>query len=847
MSSIPLELNGAGLPRRPWNQTGLVLMLLALPLMAWVAWSGPRQYVEMGNLLFLHAVLETFAVVVASATFMTGWHIHDRKRAGASLVLACAFLSVALFELAHLLSYAGMPAFVTANSTDKALGFWLASRLVAAGALLAYVAMPAATRISKHLRVRLLGANLTLVLLVLALVLIAPAWLPRTFIEGEGPTAFKLGVQGIFIVLDLITLALLFQKRREILHSASMTMLAQAVLFALLSDLFFLFYQHSGSPANAIGHFYKIIMYGFLYRAMFLESVRAPIERLNDTQAELQKSAERYGALLESAPDAILVADRHGRILMINQCLERLFGYSREELLGKNLDMLLPEAYRERHHHDRVKFFQVPEQRGMLAKPRLEGLRKDGSLIPLDITTSILEDVAEGQQAVAFIRDVSPWRKLEDDLRHLATHDTLTGLPNRSLFRDRLDQELVVARRENQMLAVMLLDLDHFKVVNDSLGHDFGDLLLQEVAQRLASCLRAGDTVARLGGDEFAIILPAVTQVHDVTTIAEKLFSPFDAPLLLNNREVQVGFSLGVSLFPADGKTVDELLADADAAMYHAKAEGRRCIRFFTAELNDRAQENLLLHTRLRQALERDELELYYQPQVDLVTGKVRGVEALLRWHDAELGNVSPVRFIPVAEASGLIIPLGDWVIAKACRQLKEWLDAGLEVRMAVNLSARQFRQRDLVERVSALLKETGIPPHLLELEVTESALMDEPDTVAAMLNELSELGVQLAIDDFGTGYSSLSYLKMFPLNKLKIDRTFVRDVPTDASDMVIVRAIIGLATNLGLELIAEGVETQGQLDYLRDSGCHEYQGYFFSKPVPAAECAAYLQRSSLA
>src|SRR5690606_32844368 len=644
--------------------------------------------------------------------------------------------------------------------------------------------------------------NLLLVGLVIALVLMAPAWLPPAFIEGEGPTAFKYSVQGVFIGLGLITLLLLFQKRQEVCASASMRMLTLAVLFALLSDLFFLFYRDGSGLANALGHFYKIAMCGFLYRAMFLESVRAPIDRLNQAQAQLQQSAERYRALLESAPDAIVVADPQGQIKMINQRLESLFGYEREELLGKNLDMLLPEAYRERHQQHRTKYFKEPEQRTMAGKPRLEGLRKDGSTIPLDISVSML-DVEEGQQAVAFIRDVSSWRKLEEDLRHLATHDTLTGLPNRSLFRDRLDQELVLARRQNQMLAVMLLYLDHFKVVNDSLGHDVGDLLLKEVAQRLAGCLRAGDTVARLGGDEFAIILPAVSQVHDVTTIAEKLFSPFDAPLILNNREVQVGFSLGVSLFPDDGKTVEELLADADAAMYHAKAEGRRCIRFFTTELNDRAQENLLLHTRLRQALERDELELYYQPQVDMITGEVKGVEALLRWNDAKLGNVSPVRFIPVAEASGLIVPLGDWVIATACRQLKAWLESGLEVRMAVNLSARQFRQRDLVARVSALLEETGIPPHLLELEVTESALMDEPDTVAAMLNELSQLGLQLAIDDFGTGYSSLSYLKMFPLNKLKIDRTFVRDVPADANDVVIVRAIIGLATNLGLELIA--------------------------------------------
>lgn len=367
--------------------------------------------------------------------------------------------------------------------------------------------------------------------------------------------------------------------------------------------------------------------------------------------------------------------------------------------------------------------------------------------------------------------------------------------------------------------------------------------MLLLTAERLQSCTRQTDMVARLGGDEFGVILTDVKSFEDLSVIAEKILKTLEPAYLLEGQEISGGGSLGISLFPDDGETVEELMANADAAMYHAKSEGRNCYRFYTAELNRQTQENMQIQSRLRLALEQNTLALHYQPQVDAETGAICGVEALLRWEDAELGFVSPVRFIPIAEATGLIQPLGDWVLQEACRQIRDWMDKGIPTRIAVNLSARQFRHRGLVQRVQDLLKEHQVPANLLELEVTESTLMEDAEIAITMLKELDALGVQLAIDDFGTGYSSLNYLKTFPIRKLKIDRSFVQDILVDPSDRVIVKAIIGLARNLGLGLVAEGVEEQGQLDYLRRNGCSEYQGYLFSKPIPAQDCEQLLAR----
>ena len=428
-------------------------------------------------------------------------------------------------------------------------------------------------------------------------------------------------------------------------------------------------------------------------------------------------------------------------------------------------------------------------------------------------------------------------QRAEKQIKHLAYHDTLTGLPNRVLFHDRLQQALSQAVREGYTMGLMFLDLDRFKIINDTLGHDVGDELLKAVSQRLVNCIRQGDTVVRLGGDEFTIILPNISKAGDAAFVAQKILDTLAEPFLLSQQELHITSSIGISLYPNDGKNTQTLIKNADIAMYRAKDLGKNNYQFYTADMNSRALESITMENALRHALERDELLLHYQPQVDIRSGRIVGMEALLRWSHPEFGLVSPAKFIPIAEETNLIIPIGEWVLRTACAQGKRWRDQGLPVwRMAVNLSARQFRQRDLLRQVGGILRETGFDPHHLELEITESLLMQGAGQTIEILEEFDAMGIHLSLDDFGTGYSSLSYLKRFPIDTVKIDRSFVRDIHTDPNDAALASAIIAMAHSLRLSVIAEGVETEEQLAFLRERECNEYQGYYFSKPLPAGE-----------
>jgi len=439
--------------------------------------------------------------------------------------------------------------------------------------------------------------------------------------------------------------------------------------------------------------------------------------------------------------------------------------------------------------------------------------------------------------------DITARKHNEEQLEFQATHDALTGLPNRNLLDDRLQQAVLVAKREQRAVAVLFLDLDQFRFVNDSLGHGVGDRLLAEVAQRLRGAVRQGDTVAHQGGDEFVIVLADVAIEDDAAEVVQKLLACLHPPFQVDEHEIFVTASIGVSLYPGDGEDIHTLLRNADMAMYRAKDEGRNNFQFFAADMNARVFERLSLEGNLRHALEREEFLLYYQPQVDLVSGQMIGVEALLRWRHPELGLVPPVKFIPLAEETGLIVAIGAWVLKKACAQNKAWQDAGLpHLTMAVNLSALQFRRQDLVAGVRQVLAETGLAPRHLELELTESMIMRDPEQVIGVLRQLADMGVQLSVDDFGTGYSSLSYLKRFPIDKVKIDQSFVRDITTDPDDAAIAKTIVSIAHDMRLKVIAEGAETEGQVSMLRGYGCDEMQGYLFSRPLPPQELEALLR-----
>jgi diguanylate cyclase (GGDEF)-like protein len=427
-------------------------------------------------------------------------------------------------------------------------------------------------------------------------------------------------------------------------------------------------------------------------------------------------------------------------------------------------------------------------------------------------------------------------------MRHIAQHDALTGLPNRLALLMRLAQLLPDARRHQWNIGVMFIDLDRFKIINDTLGHQVGDELLREVACRLSSVVRETDYVARLGGDEFVIILPAITMPADAAIVANKIIATLSVAIQAEGHELHTSPSIGISIFPDDGPDGDTILKNADTAMYHAKAAGRNNFQFFAAEMNRVTSERLDIERKLRHAIARNELALCFQPQFSANGTQPTGVEALVRWLHPTDGAIPPDRFIPVAEETGIIVEIGEWVLLNACREMKRWIDAGLApLRVAVNVSARQLRRRDFCETVAGVLAESGLPPELLELEITESSVMENPQEAIVILESLGRMGVTLAIDDFGTGYSSLAYLKLFPIDHLKIDRSFVRDIEHDLNDRAIAFGTIALAHSLGLNVIAEGVETEDQLDLLRSNGCDEVQGYLFSKPLSSGAAFAFL------
>jgi diguanylate cyclase (GGDEF)-like protein len=469
--------------------------------------------------------------------------------------------------------------------------------------------------------------------------------------------------------------------------------------------------------------------------------------------------------------------------------------------------------------------------------------RKTGEVIWIsENARAVVDD--EGQ-LICFegtVEDITERKLYQARIEQQAKYDTLTGLANRSLLNERLQQDIASASATATRLAVVFVDLDRFKFINDSLGHHVGDELLRAIAARLKANMHERDTVARLGGDEFVLLINGQRDPNDVALILERMLADISQPWSIPQGDFSFTCSMGVALYPDDGDTAETLLKHADSAMYRAKEKGRNNFQFFTAQLNAMITERLDLENKLRRALERQQFELNYQPRVDMRTGELVGAEALIRWHVSEEETISPSRFIPIAEEIGLIAPIGKWVLRTACAQNKAWQDMGLKpFVVSVNVSARQFHQDDLVRTISDVLKETGLEPKYLEIELTESAVMHDAEQFVATLNELNDLGVQIAIDDFGTGYSSLSYLKRFPVDRLKVDRSFVQDIATDTDDAAIVRAIIALGHNLGLRVVAEGVETEQQLQFLRENHCDEMQGYLYGHPLDAIAFAAQL------
>ncbi len=577
---------------------------------------------------------------------------------------------------------------------------------------------------------------------------------------------------------------------------------------------------------------------------VFLQATVRDITERKRADKIIRQSSQRLALHFQQTPLAVIEWDNDFRVVDWNPAAERIFGYRKAECIGRHaVELILPESAKP--HVAKTWEKLLAGQGG--ERSTNENLTRDRRTIYCEwYNTPLTDNMGQVIGVTSLVQDMTEQKLTAERINYLAYYDDITGLPNRMLFKDRLSQAFMEASRKERHAGVMFMDIDHFKDVNDTMGHEAGNVLLQAVTRRLHGCFRSGDTVARFGGDEFAVVLADVGHIDDAVLVAEQLVERFNAPFAVFGQEIFVTFSVGITLYPLDGRDAETLMRNADSAMYVAKTAGRNCYRLYTASMTESAAERLALQTGLRRALDQDELVLYYQPQLELESGRIIGVEALVRWQHPEKGLISPAQFIPVAEETGLIVPLGEWVLRAACLQAKAWQERGIYMRMGVNLSARQFREALFSERILSIVDETGLDPHTLEFEVTESILAEGLESVGAVLQDFKRAGIMISLDDFGTGYSSLSYLKRFPIDRLKIDQSFVRDVLADENDAALVRAIIAMARALGLMVTAEGVESQEELDFMRANGCDEIQGYHIARPMPAELLAPlFLQYSA--
>ncbi len=667
---------------------------------------------------WLHSCMELLAIVVAALVFSISWHSYRSEQAGNLSLLACGYLAVALLDSAHLLSYHGMPDFITPSSVEKAIDFWLAARLSEALVLLGVALRAWRPLTHPQQRYQWLAATLGGVALMVYLRLYQPQLFPRMFIEGQGLTPLKIVMEWLVIGLLACAAVGLLRRREQPFDRQGLLL---AVGISILSELCFTAYRNSHDIYQLLGHAYKVLACLVVYRVVFVSSIQQPYIQL--------------------------------------------------------------------------------------------------------------------------ISEISERRRAEQQVETLSFYDNLTGLPNLELLRDRTSKALSTLSRDAQQVALLYMDIDGFKDVNDSLGHACGDTLIRELGSRLQGLLRSSDTLCRATGDEFVILMPDVENAESVGLLAERILNGLQRPFLLHGHLQIISLSLGAAVAPHDGQDCETLLRNAETAMYQAKQDGRQTWRFFDSTMNQQALARLQLLNDLRQAIAQHQLQLYYQPQIDLASGRLSGVEALVRWQHPVRGMISPAEFIPAAEESRLIIPLGEWVLRQACAQAASWQRQGLALpQVAVNISAIQLQHGHLEESVLQALADSHLPASLLELEITESSLVDKTEQVIDSLKRLKAMGVNLSIDDFGTGYSSLAYLQTLAVDKLKIDQSFVRDLTLNQDNRAIVSAIVQMAHTLGLACIAEGVESQDIAAALHRLGCQQAQGYLYARPLPADELQTLLQ-----
>jgi len=819
------------------NRLVIVGLLATCMLLAWML--PPLPGVRgIAGYLPLHTLLETIAIVISMLVFAVGWNAYSEKVPGNIVLLSCAFIGIGILDFSHEISYAGMPEFVTPGSPEKAINFWLSARTLATAALLIISIMPWRPFASVATRYVLLAGVIVFVAITHWLFLFQVDFIPRTFIPGKGLTPFKVFYEYALIILNIVTALLLWMRMRKHL-TYEVAGLFAAVSVMAMSEFFFTLYADVTDIFNLLGHIYKVVAYLFIYQAIFVVAVRSPYRQLKGSQDQLR-------ATLDALPDLLFELDIDGRFMDYHNAHPSLLAMPAEAFLGKTASDILPaeaaltcmaalhEAQQYGHSQGKQIELTVPVGRRWFE---------------LSVSPKVVE---EGQKPrfIVLLRDVTERKTAEVQIHKLAYYDALTQLPNRLQLEDRLMQSFAISARNGQFGAVLFFDLDQFKKINETKGYEIGDMLLIEVAKRLESKVHDGDTVARIGSDEFIVILEglgsdAKESAAEANWFGEELQSALSQPYQLKSHIHHLTPSIGIAMFKGQDDSFENLIKHAEVAMQQVKASGRNAIRFHDQVMQTELEARAELEIELRQALDKQQFQLYYQIQVDSLS-RALGAEALIRWIHPERGMISPAQFIPLSEEMGLILPIGAWVLKTACAQLKAWQQNPLtrELVLAVNVSAKQFHQADFVSQVQRALLESGAKPSMLKLELTESMMLDRVDDTVSKMRELKLLGVHFSMDDFGTGYSSLQYIKRLPLDQLKIDQSFVRDISSDANDAAIVQAIIVMSDALGLSVIAEGVETEAQREFLDKRGCHAFQGYLFSKPVPVAQFEALLLKS---
>ena len=797
----------------------LFLSLLSAPL---YELKGIASYVP------LHTFLEFLSIIVSAMIFGTVWvRIANNEQNRNYLILACSFLGVAILDLLHVFSFPGMPDLITVSSSEKTINFWLMARYFSALSLLLVLVLPWHTTASRFTQWVVLSCVLALVSTLTIIGLFYPSLIPSTYVEEQGLTAFKIISEYCVAAIYLIVcIRLLYSMRTS--QPYDVVSLFVAVGLMSMSEIFFTLYSDMTDSFNLLGHIYKVIAYGFIYKSIFITSIVTPYKELTETRKELLLAA----SVFSHAGESIIITDMTGKIVDVNGTFTRITGFSREEAIGQNPRILKSGRQSPEFYAD---MWQVLLEKGYWS----------GEVYAVMSTISAVHD-EQGitTHYVSLGNDITLIKEHQEQLEHIAHYDILTNLPNRVLLADRLSQAMLQCNRHKKSLAVVFLDLDGFKAVNDAHGHGMGDELLIALSGRMKEALREGDSLSRIGGDEFIAVLADLVNVEDCQPILERLLLSASEPVTIDGVVLNVSTSIGVTIYPQDNVAADLLMRHADQAMYVAKESGKDCYHLFDTVQDDAVKVQRESLEVIRTALDNHQFILHYQPKVNMRTGLVTGYEALIRWQHPERGLLNPIEFLPVIENHAMIIEVGEWVIDSALAQISQWQAMGLNlpVSTSVNIAALQLQQPDFTQRLTILLAtHPDVEPRYLELEVLETSALEDVHNTSTIMNDCMALGVNFALDDFGTGYSSLTYLRRLPASLIKIDQTFVRNMLIDSDDLAIVEGVIGLAKSFKRDVIAEGVETIEHCTALLQLGCELAQGYGIAKPMPASDIPAWI------